>query len=87
MANVHQLLINRRHLPWLETDPCITAQLHYVLLLCLHHVWHLFSLSLLDNFLQRFHVKKIHRASCTCAFSLYRQYYLSPVILLTTDKN
>ena len=89
MASVHQLLINHRHLPWLETGPCITfsARLHGVLPLCSHHVWHLFSLSLLDNFLQRFHVKKIHHASCTYAFLLYQQYYLSPLVLLTTEKN
>lgn len=66
----HQLLIHHRHLPWLETDSCITfsAQLPYLLLLCLHHVWHLFNPSLLDNFFQRWNVKKIHHASCTVPF-------------------
>lgn len=89
MANVHQLLMNHRHLPCLETDPRITfsSQLHYALPLCLHCVWHLFSLSLLDNFLQRFHVRKTHHTGCMGAFSLYLQNYLSLIILLTMDKN
>lgn len=83
MANVHQSLVNHKCLPWLEKDPCITfsAQLHYVLALCIYHVWHYFSLSLLDDTLQRFLVKKIHHASCMYDFSLYHQYYLSAIVL------